>query len=176
MRKIATLLIALLLTVCLPACSSKPRECKSASGGFAVMTLAQLTETTQPLETQAGKVDLHLFSGQDGNTGYFVSYCDYPPDFAPPEKAEQMLDGARDGAVHNAKGKLIQETKITLMGHPGREVVIAARGEDGRAATIKGRLYMVKNRLYQVVAVAPSYQSNVEELDHFLQSFKLLGQ
>ena len=75
----------------------------------------------------------------------------------------------------NAHGKLTSETNITLAGHPGREVVIEATGEDRPPVTIKDRLFMVKNRLYQVTVVAPRARAGDKAVDDFLQSFKLLG-
>lgn len=177
MRKISIFLITLMLAGCLASCSAPPaKEFKSEAGGFSVMTPAPLEESVQPVETQGSKIDLHLFSGQQDEIAYFVAYCDYAPDLARPDNAEKMLDGARDGAVGNTHGKLTSETAITLAGHPGREVVIEARGEDRPPATIKGRLFMVQNRLYQVTVVAPRARSGDQAVDDFLQSFKLLGQ
>ena len=176
MRKPVLLLILLLLTVWLPGCAPKPREFKSEAGGFAVTAPKTLQESTQDLELQSGKITLYLFSTQQDNIGYFVSYCDYPPETMAHGDPEKMLDGSRDGALSNAKGKLLSETKITLEGNPGRELVMEAADESGRRAVIKGRLFMVKNRLYQVMVVAPRGQAGDKIIDDFLQSFKLLGQ
>lgn len=177
-RKTSIFLITLLLACCLASCSAPPtiQEFKSETGGFSVMTPAPLQEAVQPVETQSSKIDLHLFSAQQDDIAYFVAYCDYAPDLARPDNAEKMLDGARDGAVGNTHGKLISETAITLAGHPGREVVIEARGEDRPPVTIKGRLFMVQNRLYQITVVAPRSRAGDKAMDDFLQSFKLLGQ
>ncbi len=177
MRKSVIFLITLMLAGCLASCSAPPapKEFKSEAGGFAVMSPAPLEESVQPVETQGSKIDLHLFSAQQDESAYFVAYCDYAPELARPDNAEKMLDGARDGAVGNTHGKLTSETAITLAGHPGREVLIEARGEDRPPVTIKGRLFMVKNRLYQVTVVAPRSRSGDKAVDDFLQSFKLLG-
>ncbi len=178
MRKTSIFLITLMLVCCLASCSAPPtiKEFKSEAGRFAVMTPAPLQEAVQPVETQDSKLDLHLFSAQQDDIAYFVAYCDYAPELARPDNAEKMLDGARDGAVGNTHGKLTSETNITLAGHPGREVVIEARGEDQPPVTIKGRLCMVQNRLYQVTVVAPRARAGDKAINDFLQSFKLLGQ
>ncbi|HEY9074301.1 MAG TPA: hypothetical protein VIN67_09240 [Desulfobaccales bacterium] len=175
MKKAVLLSIALLLALCLAGCSSKPQEFKSEAGRFSIMTPVALQEETQPLETEAGKISLHLFAAQEGFTGYFVSYCDYPPEFVKKKEPEQMLDGARDGATKSAKGKLVSDTKISLAGHPGLEVVIDAREPQGPNGLIKGRLFMVGNRLYQVMVVAPKSRTDDQATDSFLQSFKLLA-
>jgi hypothetical protein len=178
MRKFSIFLITLMLACCLASCSAPPapKEFQSETGGFSVMSPAPLEESVQPVETQSSKIDLHLFSAQQDDIAYFVAYCDYSPELARPDNAEKMLDGARDGAVGNTHGKLSLETAITLTGHPGREVVIEARGEDQPPVIIKGRLFMVKSRLYQITVVAPRSRAGDKAVDDFLQSFKLLGQ
>ncbi len=176
MRKSFLLLMALLLVLWLAGCTAKPQEFKSEAGGFSVMTPTPLQEEAKTLETEAGKIDLHLFAGQLDDIAYVIGYSDYPPEAAPPGYAEKMLDGARNGSVGNTQGRLVSETNITLAGYPGRELVIETRGEDSPPTIIKGRLFMVKNRLYQVTAVAPRGKAGDKVIDDFLQSFKLLGQ
>jgi hypothetical protein len=178
MRKPVLFIITLMLAGCLASCSGSPtpKEFKSATGRFAVMTPAPLQEEAKALETEAGKIDLHLFAGQLDDIAYVIAYSDYPPEAAPPGYAEKMLDGARNGAVGNTNGgKLVSETNISLTGYPGRELVIAAQAEDRPPMTIKGRIFMVKNRLYQVTVVAPRGKAGDKVIDDFLQSFKLLG-
>lgn len=177
MRKFAALSIFLILAFCLASCSGPAlKEFKSEAGRFSVMTPVELQEEAKTLETEAGKIDLHLFAAQEDNIAYVIAYSDYPPENAPPDYAEKMLDGARNGAVGNTLGKLVSETKISLSGYPGRELLIETRGEDRPPSIIKGRLFMVKNRLYQVTVVAPWGKAGDKIIDDFLQSFKLLGQ
>ena len=73
------------------------------------------------------------------------------------------------------RGKLVSDTKISLAGHPGREVVIDARGPHGPRGLIRGRLFMVGNRLYQLMVVAPQGRDDEKAAEDFLKSFKLLG-
>lgn len=177
MRKCFVTCISLLLAFSLAACSRAPEAKKyiSDAGGFSVMTPTHLTETVQPLETEAGKIDLHLFSGQRDDTGYFVSYCDYPQKVGQQEDVDQVLDRSRDGAVANVSGRLIRETKITLMGHPGRELVIETGNPNGPRVRLRGRLFIVRNRMYQIMVVAPRSWEGAAGTVAFLQSFKLLG-
>ena len=175
MKKPVLILISLLLAVWLPGCTSKPQEFKSEAGRFAVMTPVTFEESTNNLKTEAGQIDLHLFAGQLDDIAYVVAYSDYPPENAPPDYAEKMLDGARNGAAGNTNGRLVSETKISLADYPGRELVIETRGEERPPSIIKGRMFMVKNRLYQITVVAPRGKAGDKTIDDFLQSFKLLG-
>ena len=176
MRKPVLILISLLLAVWLPGCAPKPQEFKSEAGRFSVMTPVKFEESTNNLKTEAGKIDLHLFAGLLEDIAYVVAYSDYPPENVPPDYAEKMLNGARNGAVGNTHGRLVSETKISLADHPGRELVIETRGEDQPPTIVKGRMFMVKNRLYQITVVAPRGKADDKIIDDFLQSFKLLGQ
>jgi hypothetical protein len=176
MKKAVLLAISLLLALCLTGCSAKPQEFKSEAGRFSIMTPVALQEEAKSLETEAGKINLHLFAAQLDDIAYVIAYSDYSPEAAPPGYAEKMLDGARNGTVGNTRGKLVSETNISLSGYPGRELVIEVRGEDQPPTTFKGRLFMVKNRLYQVTVVAPRGKAGDKLVDEFLQSFKLLGQ
>jgi hypothetical protein len=177
MRKSIIFLTTLMLACGLAGCSGPPtlKEFKSEAGGFSVMAPAPLQEASQEVKTPGGKVELHLFSTQQDDTGFYVGFCDYDPQLATPDKAEKMLDGARDGAVSSAKGKLVSEAKIDLSGHPGRELVIEASPGGGPPTIIKGRLFMVKNRLYQVTVVTPRGKARDKIVDDYLRSFKLLN-
>jgi hypothetical protein len=178
MRKPALVLVALLLAGGLAACSASPapKEFKSEAGRFAVLTPVPLREESKTLETEAGKIELHLFTGQLNDLALVIGYSDYSPEAAPPGYADKMLDGARNGMVGNTQGRLVSETNISLSGYPGRELVIEVWSEDRPPATFKGRLFMVKNRLYQVTVVAPRGKAGDQAIDDFLQSFKLLDQ
>jgi hypothetical protein len=178
MRQRVIILISLLLAFNLSACNRapQPREFKSEAGRFSVMTPAPLEEMVLPLETQGDKIDLHIFSGQLGDTGYFVSYWDYPPGLVHPDRLEEMLDASRDGSVAKVSGKLIREGKLTLMGNPGRELVIETGSQTGpEIRRLQGRLFIVGNRMYQIMVVAPKDQKSRPEPGAFLQSLKLLG-
>ncbi|MGO9620997.1 MAG: hypothetical protein ACLPT6_06300 [Desulfobaccales bacterium] len=178
MRQRVVILISLLLAFSLAACNRapQPRELKSEAGRFSVMTPTPLEEMVRPLETQGDKIDLHIFSGQLGDTGYFVSYWDYPPGLVQPDRLEEMLDGSRDGSVAQVSGRLIREGKLTLMGHPGRELLIETGSQTGpEARRLQGRLFIVGNRMYQIMVVAPRDQESRPEAEAFLQSLKLLG-
>jgi hypothetical protein len=177
MRKSVIILIFLLLAFCLSACNRapQPREFKSEAGRFSVMTPTPLEEMVQPLEIQGEKIDLHIFSGQLGDSGYFVSYWDYSPEPIHPDRLEKMLDASRDGSVANVSGRLIREGKLTLMGNPGRELVIETGSQTGpETRRLQGRVFIVGNRMYQIMVVAPKDQKSRPETEAFLQSLKLL--
>ncbi len=178
MRQRVVILISLLLAFSLAACNRapQPRELKSEAGRFSVLTPAPLEEMVQSLQTQGDKIDHHIFSGQLGDTGYFVSYWDYPPGLIQPDKLEKMLEASRDGSVAKVSGRLIRDNKLTLMGNPGLEMVIETGSQTGpEARRLQGRLFIVGDRMYQIMVVAPKDEKSRPETEAFLQSLKLLG-
>jgi hypothetical protein len=176
-RKRVIVVMALLLAMGVMGCSPAPKsqEFKSEAGKFSVMTPVALKEQTQTMDMKVGKIVSHMFLGNFGGIGYGVGYSDYPEEAVRKSDPEKILDGARNGAVSNVNGKLVMETKITLEGNPGRELIVDAKSTQGEDLTIKSRLFLVKNRLYVVMAAAKKGKVAFSELDKFLQSFKLIG-
>jgi hypothetical protein len=177
MRYSRRLLISLILGLGLVACSPapKPQEFTSEAGRFTVVSPVHLQESIQPVESQAtGKIDLHIFLGNQGDLAYAVAYADYPPDIVRKGNPEKILDGASLGMVSHINGKLVRETKIEIEGYPGRELLIEVTIQAGVPGTVKGRVFLVGNRIYQMMWIAPKGQASLKALDDFLQSFRLL--
>lgn len=151
------------------------REFKSEAGGFSVITPYTLKETVQSVDTQAGAIDIHIFSADRNDTSLLVGYSDYPVEIVKASDPEKMLDGSRDGAVTNVKGELVAEVKTSLNNFPGRELTISAKAENGQEMILRGRIFLVDNRLYQVMAITSKGKGNSAEIGDFLASFKLLG-
>jgi hypothetical protein len=168
--------IFLLTGIWLVACNAGPKaqEFKSGDGRFTVIAPVAMKETVGVLDTAAGKINLHQFLAQQGDTAYIVGYCDYPQAFIQKSDPEKIIDNACNGAVSHANGKLISETKIRIEGNPGRELVIEGKAENGAEAMAKIRVFLVKNRLYQVMVAVPKGGGNLGAMNHFLGSFRLI--
>lgn len=128
------------------------------------------TYATTPTQTALGNIESHMASINDtaNNTFFAVMWSDYPASAMASTTPEHVLDGARDGAVANVKGKLLAEKKITANGYPGREVRLAST--DNSFVAID-RMYIVKNRLYQAMVVWPTTSEDVPTTRKFLESF-----
>jgi hypothetical protein len=177
MRKSARLSCSLMLGILLMACNSppKPQEFKSEAGGFAVTAPVALTERIQAVETQVGKIDYHMFLGEQNNAAYSVGYADFPPALIQKSDPEKLLDGSRNGTVSRVNGELVTETRIALKGNPGRELVIDAMAKSEADMTIMAHLFLVGNRLYMVMVAAKKGRLSGSAMDDFLRSFQLTG-
>jgi len=152
------------------------QEFKSTSGGFTVQMPGTPKDQAQSVAQATGDLTVHNFTAEDGNNAYIVSYVDFPSGAIAQNEADTILDSTVDGSVSSGKGTLKSKSAITQGGYPGRlaEFTTAANGQVP-ATSIKAHYYLVKDRLYQVLAVAPLDRLPAEA-DKFLDSFKLLAQ
>lgn len=142
----------------------------SKDGGFAVALPGMPEESKQRVLTASAALDVHLFAVETKEGTYVVSYCDLPAGEIKPGSEAKRLDLARDGAVANAKGKLVSEKERKLAGNPGCELVID--GEKGQR--IRMRIVAVKNRLYQAMALGPAKFAQSKDAARFLDSLRLV--
>ena len=148
-------------------------EFVSEGGGFTVLMPSRPTEQVMPVPSGTASLDMHVYVsiGQEG-IAFIVSYSDLQN--APKDQNEliRTLDGVRNGQLEKAKGKLLSETTLSLNGNQGRELKI-----DTPVGISTSRIFLVKNRLYQIIVVAPldvvSSQSAVHDTSNFFGSFRL---
>jgi hypothetical protein len=167
------LMLALLLQPGLtPAQDQKWKPFSSKAGGFSVLVPGVPTEKDQAITTLAGVINCKMYEVTLAQGALVTAYNDLPQKVQPGgEKA--VLDGARDGAVANVKGKLLSDKDIKLGTAPGREVEIDVQGK----ARIRTRIYLVNgSRMYQVMVVGANADFPAsKDANRFLDSFKLIG-
>ena len=68
-------------------------------------------------------------------------------------------------------GQLIRETELEIDGFPGKEYI--AKKTD---FNLKGRVFLVKQRLYQLITVYSPAQADAlsSDVEDFIRSFRLL--
>jgi hypothetical protein len=150
------------------------KEFESKEGGFSVQMPGPPAEKRQTFNTQVGSVDARFFTveADRGSSVFMVVYGDYPEALMATEDRNILLDAARDGAVGNIQGTLLSERAISIGDHPGRELQV--QSSDGKLA-LQIRIYLVRNRQYQVVMVSPKSTPSTADRDRFFNSFKLKG-
>jgi hypothetical protein len=135
------------------------------AGRFVVLLPEEPRSTEQELEIGAGKLVNHVFLALTQFAVFSVSYADFPPGMA---RSKGLLDKMPKGVVDGIKGRLLRSSKISHRGYPGRE--FQASSESGLYTS---RLYLVNDRLYQLVVVAVPEMVSSEQVDRFLNSFDL---
>jgi hypothetical protein len=146
-------------------------EYRSDAARFAASFPGKPTESTKTANTAVGSIEMKMYGVSQRQTAFSVAVADYPPDQVKQLGPVTILDGARDGAVATTQGKLLSELIIDMAGNPGREVKI---GIAGGKATVRAKILLVGNRLYQIIAVTPMEDSYAPQVRRFLDSFRLL--
>ncbi len=170
--RLRLLIVSVVLFAAALACSTSPdlKQFNSVEGRFSVMFPGDPKTTTQTVPTAVGDITLTMYTASTSDGAYFVGYADYPADAVASSDPQNMLDGARDGALKNVNGTLISEEKITLDGNPGRSLQF--KSSDGKNVAY-GHIYLIDNRLYQILVVSAPGKLTQDQIDAFLNSFSL---
>jgi hypothetical protein len=151
--------------------ASAPVEFQSSVGRFSVMAPAPFREVSQPVNTVDGPGIIHQFIGNAGPRAFVVSYMDQPlarETITP----EAHLDQVRDAIISDLHGKAADEKTISASGFPGRE--FSTTGTAGeQAVSAKVRIFVVGNRLYQVMVIAQLGAELPAAAEAFCNSFQL---
>jgi hypothetical protein len=127
----------------------------------------------EKIKTPTGTIDVisYALKPSKDRPAYLLSYSEFAgqPDKLTPQ---QRLDKAQAGALASTKGKLQSQKNFTLQGYPGRELLIATP-EDQHLRT---QIYVVGDRVYQLIVVGPADQVASKDADKFFDSFKLKPQ
>jgi hypothetical protein len=181
------------LAVMLAACGrSEWRELEVSEGAFSVLMRGEPHYVRQALETPAGKMIAHLYSSDRPDAYYAVGYADYPLALVVGTPPEQLFNSVRDTWVRRINGKLSSsDGTLKLAGkYPGVEFMAEgtstrdnkAAGPDADAKAgsrdtyVQARLYLVDQRLYQLVATGRKNEVPQGVVNRFLNSFKLIAQ
>ncbi|MCL5275564.1 MAG: hypothetical protein M1434_12605 [Chloroflexi bacterium] len=172
-KTISLVLVCAFLLVACGGAAPSWQDFSSDKGKFTVTMPATPKESSQSVDTAAGKIDLYLYTAQVGTSAYLVSFSDYPADMMSQADPAKVLDGAMNGAVTNISGTILSSQDITLSGNPGKDFSAEGKIKNPGDGSVRGRIYLVKNRLYQIIVVGMKDQIPTADADKYLQSFKL---
>jgi hypothetical protein len=118
------------------------------------------------VRTTAGPMRVHTATVRADRKAYLAIYSRYPDAGILP--VAQILDGARDGAVSNLKGKLRKEDAILIGDLPAREFIVDA--PNGFVAV--SRIVLMGETLVQALAAGPVTVLAEPQTRRFLESLK----
>ena len=166
--------VSLVLLVLAACTQSEWQELAVNEGGFRVLMRGQAHYARQPIETPAGRMVGHLYSSDRPDAYFAVGYSDYPLAYVLGTAPGTVLAGVRDTWVQRIKGRLTLSSPITIDGkYPGLEFSAEGRVKDADT-WIQARVYLVDQRLYQVIAMGRKGQIAQGVLNRYLNSFKLI--
>ncbi len=138
------------------------------TGDYVITFPGEPTSTPLPVPLPTGQVNAEAFIYEDGgDAAYFTSVFDYP-DGSIDSDPEAALVTARDGAIANVGGTLVDSQFVDRDGVPG--VVFSFEVSEGATAGGGNALVFVDDlRLYQSFALGFSGQS--ARFEAFLDTF-----
>lgn len=176
--KPCAILIVLLLSYDLAFAFQQPEEwvkVDSAEGRFSASMPTKPQTDVRDVDTAVGKIALHTFGSSNKAGQYMLSYGDYPNAPVDAAQYQKVLDGVRDGVIKGLEAELISEVKVTLKGHPGRELRMTKMSE-GVEIVFSWKMILVGRRLYQLGVATTKADAEVPDLRKFFDSFELVGQ
>jgi serine/threonine protein kinase len=131
-------------------------------------------ESTQTVATKSGDVANHLANLTDAETGLHFSVSCSELRIIPVEPLAVRLNAARDGALRKIEGKAIREKDLHLGDRQGREVYVEAP-QLGKGV-LRMHLYVVGQRLYQLMAFGARDAVDSRAAERFFGSFRLAAE
>ncbi|MFB2881379.1 hypothetical protein [Floridanema aerugineum] len=139
-------------------------EFSSEKGRFAISMPGTPQEERET--NQDGSIE-YSFSLASDNAAFLIHYSDIPNiEKLSKEAIAKLLDSAPNDFAEGANAKLTKAKDVSLDGYPGKEFEFIVSEE----LNGKGRVYLVKERLYIVVVMA----TQPDTLQKFLDSFRLI--
>jgi hypothetical protein len=151
--------------------------------GFAVVLPGRPQTVSREITLPDAKVQMSMTSTGIGATLFAVGAAELPSGLSADLSARQRtVMHLRDALVRNVNGSLTKNSVATLSVPAGdsrkvltaEEIEATGRDSSGRAIQLAARLFIVDDRLFQVVALGAEGEIPPEALDTFFASFRLI--
>lgn len=146
------------------------KEFRSSEGRFSVMVPQDPQEATQSLNSALGPLTMHTFQENEILLSMMCAYTDFPMREGVTMDPEKAFDGSRNEIAKTQEATVVSEKPITVNGYPGRLIVMTKNG----GLNLKLKLIWASPRYYEVLVVAQDLRAGSEDIDRFLDSFKIL--
>jgi len=150
----------------------------SKGGGFRIEFPAKPAHESKQKKTPFGPLQIHTYMVEKHSHEFAVALMDFPEVIISLNKPKKLLDNAVKGMIKRfSPMKVYRKKTITLQKVPGVEVeadgVIVGSDNKKIPIVINSRLFLRKNRLYQVHIFADA-KTRIEPkaLKHFFSSFR----
>jgi hypothetical protein len=162
-----TLAVALLSFAALGAQAQQWKTYSYPADGFRAAFPAEPQMSKRDVPTEKGSFELRAYLVEDGQAALYVGVCDYGSAISD-RTPDQVLQGAKHGAIDNVKAHLLREKAITLGAYPGVEFEA-----ENDSMHFYARIYLVGSTLYQTLIAAPLGKPYISATT-FLDSFQMI--
>jgi hypothetical protein len=138
---------------------------KSVEGQFSVL----MPGTPKKQNLNASGISTTAYAIEEKEGAYVVVFADMPiPARESAMQTQLRLEGARDGMLMSTNARLTSEGPLLLAGkYPGREMNADLPERKG---ILRARLYVVGQRLYQIMVAGRATWARTSQADQFLDS------
>ncbi len=170
---------ALVVFVLVPlGCQPKLRDHIAKGDGFAVKLPGKPSIGIQKTAGPYGPIEYRAYSVKVGPVEYMVTANELPATFPMGPfsvSAQDRLAGAVEGTLKSGGGKLVDQKDVSLLGHPGKEIIVEVpEAKVAGGGTYQARIFVVGRKFYQVAIAAPKDQFPHEIAREVFDSFALL--
>lgn len=133
------------------------------------------TQNTEPSDLGDSNNVMYEYEGDNGNIYFAVNYTDFPAGSMGKADPGKVLDGARNGALTNTKATPLGSKAVWLEAggkkFPGTEF----EGKTPDGLKVSARVFLVDDRLYQLIFVRQFAKPADADFRTFVGSFTLRG-
>lgn len=141
--------------------------------GFTISMPGTPSKSEQTEPSLAGPITIHLYTVTHGYEGFMVGNTRYPDSVFASGNSDDIMNGARNGAVSSINGEVTNEHSITVGGYSGREVTGKSPSKN-LGFTI--RLFVVRPQMYMILYTQyDKDKATSEDGRKYLDSFQLTG-
>lgn len=141
----------------------------SEDGNFKVNFPGTPKIESQDIPTDIGPIEMQSFTYEKSATEvYMIAYSDYPSELVKQSNPDDLLTGAKEGALTSQGAELESEEKITFDGNPG----YFFKAKTGTYFMIY-KIFLKENRLYQILMIRDGNYPSQESIDNFIGTFEL---
>jgi hypothetical protein len=160
---------------CAPADARVWKTFAPEGGGFSVSMPGTPERRHDFAQHDSGTIETNVYTLLLPEGGFYtVADAALPPGVDTKGGAEAVLDSACDRIVDSASARLVTKQTIFLNGRPGRQLeAVVPESAVAGGGTMRGRVYLVGPKLYQLIAVVPKPATTTGAVDRFLDSFVL---
>jgi hypothetical protein len=169
-RLAAGLFVALVLM----ASVASAETFNSSKWGFSATFPGQSKMSAEPIQTRVGNVTLVNFTYEGETQAFMIALTDYPKGSI--DSAENSYNGAIEGFVDGIKGKLRTRSPYKLGNINGFDFLVdgPSAASTQKTHVFHERIFLVGDRLYQILYVGPTGTEQGIAALRFLNSFRLL--
>lgn len=159
--------MAILALLTLTACNRAPvyewHQIEGPDGTFSITLPGAAVKQDTPAKSDGPFVKHSFRVKPSENESYACVWWEHPtPGLTP----EQSLDNLRDSGLSGLQGELLEEKRLTIQGHPARDIRAIVPGH-----AYDNRIVVVGNRVYSLFVVSRKRDS--KNVDKFFKSLVL---